>query len=325
MKPTFHHKLLNGVFGDPCLQVRILRERRSFLFDLGDIHTLSPVELNRITAVFISHTHIDHFVGFDTLLRASLRRTEPLTIYGPVGIIRNVEGKLRGYSWNLIKGYPLVATIVEFDGRYIRRAAFSADDRFMKQSFSRTVSGGILLEHPLYKVKAAVLDHGIPCLAFSLEEPFHINIDKDRLIRKKLAIGPWLAELKRKVREGNREGFLVIGEKKHPISRLLDIVRIVKGQKICFATDIAISPRNTERLIELAKDADIFYCEAYFMEKNRDLAIDRFHLTTQECGRIARLAGVKNLYPMHFSARYIGHEKELIREVKEEFGKIAVQ
>ena len=320
MKPAFHHKLLNGPFGDPCLQVKIIRERRSLLFDLGDIHALSPVALNRVTDVFISHTHIDHFMGFDMLLRAALRRTDPLTLYGPSGIIRNVEGKLKGYSWNLIQHYPVTITVAEYDGRSLRRAVFSAESRFMKQPSSRIVSDGALLEDPAFTVRATVLDHGIPCLAFSLEELFRINIDKDRLLKKNLSVGPWLSVLKRKVREGTAKGSLDVGGKRHAVKKLLDIIRIGRGQKICFATDVGISLNNTDKLIELAKNADMFYCEAYFMEKDRDLATERFHLTTRECGRIARLAGARNLYPMHFSPRYSGHEEDLIREVREEFG-----
>ncbi len=322
MKPAFHHKLLNGAFGDPCLHVRILRERRSLLFDLGDIHTLSPVSLNRISDVFISHAHIDHFIGFDLLLRASLRRTAPLTLYGPAGIIRNVEGRLRGYSWNLVGGYPLVISVLEYDGKFLRRAEFRAESRFMRQTAPHAASNGVLIEEPLFTVRAAVLDHGIPCLAFSLEEPLRINIDKDRLLKKNLSVGPWLTELRQKVREGTPAGSLVIGGKRYPVRRLLDIVRTGRGQKICYATDVGISRTNAEKLIELAEHADILYCEAYFMEKHRDLATERFHLTTRECGRIARLAGVMSLHPMHFSPRYHGYERDLIREVKEEFGRM---
>ena len=112
----------------------------------------------------------------------------------------------------------------------------------------------------------------------------------------------------------------MIGGKRYPVRKLLDIVRIGEGQKICFATDIGLSHDNSKKLIELARSADIFYCEAYFREKERDLASERFHLTTRECGRIARLAGARNLYPMHFSPRYSGQEDDLLREVSDEFG-----
>lgn len=320
MKPAFHHKLVNGRYGDPCLLIRIIRERRALLFDLGDIHVLSPAVLSRITDVFISHTHIDHFMGFDVLLRASLRRSVPLTLYGPPGITRNVEGKLRGYSWNLIREYPAEIVVVEYSGRYLRRAVFRAESSFVKQTAGRTVSDGLLLEDPALAVRAAVLDHGIPCLAFCLEEPFRINIDKDKLLRRNLTVGPWLTELKRKVREGRTSGHLIVGRKRYAVKNLLDIVRIGRGQKVCYATDIGMNRQNAEKLAALAKDADSFYCEAYFMEEDKRLAAGRYHLTTRECGRIARRAGAGKLYPIHFSPRYHGREAELIGEIEEEFG-----
>ena len=103
MKPTFHHRLVNNFFEDPCVYVRVLREKRAFLFDLGDISRLSPSDIQKISDVFVTHTHIDHFIGFDILLRALLRRESPLRIFGPANIIGCVEGKLKGYTWNLIK------------------------------------------------------------------------------------------------------------------------------------------------------------------------------------------------------------------------------
>jgi ribonuclease Z len=320
MKPVFHHKLLNGPLGDPCLLIRIIREKRALLFDLGDIHSLSPAIMNRITEVFVTHTHIDHFIGFDFLLRASLRRAEPLNIYGPPGIIRNVEGRLAGYTWNLIEHYPVSVRVFEYNGRSLAGAEFSAEKKFRKEPKRRVHTDGLLLDDPAFTVRAAVLDHGIPCLAYALEEKLRVNIDKDRLLKKGLSVGPWLTEFKNRVKTSRTGSSLTVLGKRYGMSDLLDIARIARGQKVCYATDIGMSKKNSVRLKALADSADVFYCEAYFMEKDRQLGLERFHLTARECGRIARSANVRRLLLMHFSPRYHREAEELLREAQDEFG-----
>ncbi|RLC06384.1 MAG: hypothetical protein DRH90_03480 [Deltaproteobacteria bacterium] len=75
------------------------------MFDLGDIHALSTRDILKLTDVFVTHTHMDHFAGFDRLLRIFLGREKQLHLFGPQGFIRNVEGKLGGYQWNLAKNF----------------------------------------------------------------------------------------------------------------------------------------------------------------------------------------------------------------------------
>ena len=78
MKPSFHARLLNGPFDDPGLYIRIIREGRALIFDLGFTTTLSPGDILKTSDIFISHTHIDHFIGFDNILRVSLKKELPL-------------------------------------------------------------------------------------------------------------------------------------------------------------------------------------------------------------------------------------------------------
>lgn len=74
MRHLFEPRLVNDSFGDPGLYVDFRDERRALLFDLGDIAVLPPRKLLRVSHVFVSHTHMDHLIGFDRLSRVSVGR-----------------------------------------------------------------------------------------------------------------------------------------------------------------------------------------------------------------------------------------------------------
>jgi ribonuclease Z len=264
---------------------------------------------------------MDHFIGFDTLLRGTLRRAVPLNIYGPPSILSGVQGKLKGYTWNLIEDYPTKINVFAYNGRYLTHSIFSAKNRFRKQTVSRSESDGVLHQNPLFAVRAVKLDHGIPCLAYSLEEKYHINIDKALLTSKGLSVGPWLNDFKRILREhpGDAQQIIGICDKDFKVAEISDIARITKGQKISYASDIAMTTKNIARLVTLIKDSDIFFCEAYFLEKDQERAIERSHLTAKAAGTIAKKAGVKKLELMHFSSKYRDCPDKVIAEAMREF------
>ena len=87
MAKYFDPKLINGPSGDPGLYVCRVFERRALLFDLGELTAVAPRKLLRIEHVFISHRHMDHFIGFDHLLRCLLGREKKLHVWGPSGMI----------------------------------------------------------------------------------------------------------------------------------------------------------------------------------------------------------------------------------------------
>ncbi|MEW6054652.1 MAG: MBL fold metallo-hydrolase [Nitrospirota bacterium] len=305
MKPTFIHRLVNDPFEDPLLYVRIVREKRAMLFDAGNINRLKPGDLQKITDVFVTHTHIDHFIGFDTLIRALLRRETPLRVYGPSNIADCVEGKLKGYTWNLIREYPLKIEVFSVNSDRIFLSSFLAQNCFARSDHVSTEFSGTLLKEPLLTVKAVQLDHQVPCLGFSLEEEFHININKASLNQLGLPVGPWLSELKYAIREKRPDDTVfIIAGKKYQLGELKAITKTTEGQKISYVTDISMNSENIGKVIDFVRGSDTFYCEAYFMEKDRDRAAERFHLTARLTGVIARQAGVRNLVVMHFSPKY---------------------
>ena len=190
MKPVFHHRPVNGPFEDPSVYVRVLHEKKGLLFDAGDVPGLSARELMKITDVFITHTHIDHFIGFDTIIRILLKRAAPVTFYGPEGIIKCITGKLDGYTWNLITEYPLVVNAVEIRRDIILKASFRAGEEFTCVDTGFIDYTPTVLDTPLFYVNAVILEHDVPSLGFYIKEKKHINIDKARLTGRGFSVGP---------------------------------------------------------------------------------------------------------------------------------------
>jgi len=320
MKPSFHARPVNGPFEDPCVYVRIVREKRALLFDLGYMGRLELGNLLKITDVFVTHMHMDHFAGFDTDLRGVLKRDIPLRIFGPENIIQCVEGKLNGYTWNLIKDYPLKIDVFEINEDSISHAGFYAENSFRKATHPTMIFDGIIKKEPLFKIQGVLLSHQIPVMAYSLEEEFHININKDLLTEKELPVGPWLSDLKKAIREGSSDDTIFeVDNKTLSLKDLKEVATITKGQKISYVMDMSPADENMEKIIPFVRGSDILFCEAYFLEKDRDRAEERHHLTAAIAGRIAREANVGSLEIMHFSPKYRHCADELCNEAMREF------
>jgi ribonuclease Z len=333
MTPSFSSSLVNPPFGDPGLYVEIRWARRALLFDLGDNESLGPTRLLRTSDVFISHTHMDHFIGFDRLLRIALGRGKALRLYGPPGLIENVAGKLRGYTWNLVDGYPLTLEVREFHSRQIRSALFRATDGFVCVEGPPDIHSDELpfpvMVDPMFMVWATPLNHRIPSFAYALQENFHVNVNKERLHAAGLPVGSWLKEVKQHLWDGRPDEFrftatLYFEHRKEEREFVLGELReqfltITRGQKLAYVVDARFDEENEARIVTLARGADVLYCEAPYLDQDADKARDRHHLTARQAGLLARKAGVRELVVFHFSPRYTGQADLLYQEAKEEF------
>jgi ribonuclease Z len=330
MRPIFSPELVNEPFGDPGLYVDFKFEKRALLFDLGDLTALPSKKILRISDVFVSHTHMDHFYGFDRLLRLHLGRETHIRLYGPPGFASQVGHKLAAYTWNLVDNYPsdFVLDVWEVDAEWQARGTrMRCHQRFQSEPLAaRRLHDGVLLDEPAFRVRAVFLDHGTACLGFAIEEKSHINVWKNRLAELGLAVGPWLNELKDAVtrnapddtpvrawwrdRDGEHERIFPLGKLK------AEILRLVPGEKICYVTDVAFHPENARRIAALAAGASQLFIECTFLDQDADHAERKLHLTARQAGSIAREAGAKLIIPFHFSPRYAGREDELRREIE---------
>lgn len=335
MRPDILLHLVNGPEGDPAVYANFKYERRALLFDLGDLAPLSPRSLLKVSHVFVSHAHVDHFIGFDTLLRLNLGREKVLTLFGPRGIADHVEAKVQGYSWNLVENYPtdFRIDVLEVGEAPLRAASFSCRERFARGErppLAPLSDDPVVLDEAGLRVESALLEHDIPCLAFALQEKGHINVDKVRLEALGLVVGPWVRRLKDAVRNGEPDhtpirvltsGSEGGGEAERSLGDLRDgILRITRGQRIAYVTDAAYTDENVRKIVRLAEGADLFFCEAAFSGDDRERALERRHLTARQSGQLARRASVGRLVPFHFSPRYHGRTEVLYREAEAAFG-----
>ena len=311
MKPTFHHALVNGPYDDPVLYVRLFREKRALMFDCGNITALTLSQMLKVTDLFITHTHIDHFIGFDRMLRSLLSREAPLRVYGPSGISKCIQGKLNGYTWNLIREYPIVIEVSEIAGERVTRTAYRAPNEFRPEKLGSVPFDGLVMKELAYKVSAVEVQHEIPCLSYTLEEEFHINVIKEELKEMDIPVGPWLKEMKTALRE-NRPGDTLIetAAGTRTLAELHHTVKISQGQKVSYVTDLSPTKENVEKAAELAKGSTTLYCESFFMSSERERALERNHLTSGDAAEIAIRAGVGKLIPMHYSAKYKGRDTD---------------
>ena len=329
MRPLFHPSLVNGRYGDPTVYVETLFEKRSLLFDVGEIASLAPRRIRRIDQIFVSHAHIDHFIGFDHLLRLLVGHEKSVQLFGPSGFAKRVFHKLQAYRWNLVESYPcdLVFVVSELattnsisTTQFRLRKAFEAEP-----SVSRKTVAGVLCDEPTHRVSAAILEHGTPCLAFALQEAAHVNVWKNRLLERGLPVGQWLRSLKKAVVERRTDDHLIrideagTSDRLVALASLRDLLTVTAGQKIAYVTDVADTLANRAAIVALIENADVLFIDAAFAGADAALARERAHLTTTAAGEIAREANVRRVEPFHFSPRYMGEQERMLAEVMASF------
>lgn len=323
-------RLVNDAFGDPGLFVNFRDERRALLFDLGDITTLMPGQLMRLSHVFVTHTHMDHFSGFDHLLRVLLGRKAGIVLVGGPDFVAQVEHKLRAYTWNVVHRYAIELVIeareLQPDGPTLR-ASFSSRHCFAREPLAPVPQASdIVHDEPTFRVRARFVDHDIPCLAYLLEEKARLGVNKDRLTALGLTTGAWLRELKHAILAGaagdtpirvewrDRQGDHAVTRQVSDLSRL--VLDVAPGQRIGYVTDLRYTEANVQVLTALMPGVDRLFIESVFLDEDKAHGLRKNHLTAAQAGWIARAVGARAVTPFHFSPRYQGRSEALLAEVQ---------
>ena len=269
--------------------IAIKRGSEVILFDCGEgtqrQFQKSKLSYMQISKIFITHFHGDHFLGIPGLIQTMQLndRDIPIHIYGPKGVNQLVKQLLS-------LGY--------FKPKY--------------KIISHEIEEGSNLDFNDYNIRVMRVNHGIPALAYALEEKMRPGkFDKPKALELGIPEGPLFSKLQR------GETITLKNGKKISPDKVLGPPR--KGRKIVFSGDT----RPIDNMIKFAKDADVLIHEATFDSSLPEIPLEYGHTTALQAGEIAKKANVEKLFLTHISPRYL-NDKEIENDARKAFKKAFV-
>lgn len=313
--------LVNGSAGDPVLYVDYPGRDDALLFDAGDLARLGRRRLADLQAVFLTHHHIDHFMGFDRLIRANLDSEKRVTIHGPAGTIQKVYDRIKSYELPFFPFQKVAFEVVEIEAGKLRRGLLECTRRFPEPKVEETAwNGGPIYRTPMLSVECTPVDHTVPCLAYAVVEVAGFHPDLERIAAGVLRPGGWISAVQARLQAGadlNEEIAVEGGKLKFRLGDLAEsCFQKTPGARIAFVTDTAWSDAVRTPLLALAHRAARLYCDCFYAQAQEKQAAKHRHMTTRAVGEFARVAGVEELVLMHFAERYRGRYELLADEVR---------
>lgn len=247
-------------------------DSQTILFDPGENTQrqaiLAGVNLNRLTAICISHFHGDHCLGLPGVIqRRSLDNTHNNITPPGLPIFFPLDG-------------------AEFLDRLLTCSSFY-DQSHSKPS---PVNGnGPVDKIGDLQLSTAELKHRITTFGYRLDEPDRQKLNKQALSDRGLS-GPIVGELL-------TNGFVTLDGQTTTIEQ---VSTTQAGQSMAFVMDTELC----DGAAELADGVDLLVCESTFANEQADLASKYQHLTAGQAGQLAQETNARRLVLTHFSARY---------------------
>lgn len=328
-------RLVNGSTGDPVLHIDYPGQYRAgpanskaLLFDAGDLGSIDMKRLAGLQAVFLSHHHFDHFVGFDKVIRANLDHDKTLSVFGPEGTIRRVYARIKSYEIQFFPFQKLVIEVHDLGDGVIRTAKLECARRFPEpETVERSWEGMTIYENADLSVEAVPVEHTVSCFAYALAEKPGFHPDPEKLNRGLLRPGEWVREARRLLREGARADTEM--QIQGGTFRLGTVAEQYfsesSGARVAYVTDTIWNETTRPRLIALAKGAWRLYCDSYYALAQAKQAETHKHMTATHAGELAKAAKVSRLVLMHFAPRYAGRYRLLVDEATKVFPRVTAE
>ena len=329
-KRTVEFWRVNGLVGDPAVYGFFPKTGAAVLFDLGYLDDLANKDLLKVRLALVSHTHIDHFIGFDRLLRVNIPHFRPVELVGPPGLIANVEGKLKGYLWNLVEPDQIRFTVHEVDrAGSVKSAHLVNQTGFVPEATSCEPPRPGLIDPPLppapvasiaafgdgTRFEATALDHKTPSIAYACQLPMRFSVKSDVLEKYGLAPGPWIRELQVAIGKHDLDLPFTVDGKRFRAEELGALIFDTYAPRpLGYMTDAGFTRSNIERAVQLFRGTETLVSETNYRDTEAVKAKDRMHLTTRQAALIAAAAGVARLEIFHLSNIYLDEAEAVVAE-----------
>jgi len=297
---------------DICLLVKLDNHTPHYICECGDAGLLSVKDCQNTQVIFISHTHIDHFVNFDTILRHQIGIEKKVVICGPAGIAEQVHSKIKAYTWNLIEAGSIVYEVREIINEQEINIYELEPPKWELRKIG-AISKNIIFDNERFQVNFTLLDHKIPSVAYLFKEMDTVKID---LSKSDFKGGVWVRELKTAFEQETPDNEIIIEGKSRLAKDLFHLLDIKKGNTLGVIMDHASSAENHAKIKALFSGCDKVFIESFYKLEDKTFAEANYHSYSQASGRIMRECAVKEAIPVHFSRKY---DEEDLRLLIEEF------
>jgi ribonuclease Z len=321
-------RLVNGSTGDPVLYLDYPGRDNALLFDGGDNGALSLDELGDLEAVFITHHHVDHFIGLDRIVRANLDCDKVLQVYGPDGTIRKVYDRIKSYEYSYFPFQKVVLHVHELLPGRMRSGRLECGRRFPEPDVTEADwPGPVVYENAELTVEACPAEHTVPCWSYALVEKPGCHPDPEKLAGGVLRPGRWVGEVLDRLRRGDpAETTIEIQGGTFTLGALAEqFFARSPGARLAYVTDTAWTEQSRPGLVRLARGAGRLYCDSFYGQAHAAQAAKYRHMTAAAAGELATLAKVEELVLIHFSARYQGKYDTLIAEAAAVFPRVRAE
>lgn len=304
----FIPEIKSKVNEDISILLKLDNHSHHYICECGDASELSVKDCQNAQAIFISHTHIDHFINFDTILRHQIGIEKRIVICGPEGIIQQVQSKIKGFTWNLIEKGAIIYEVREIiNEKLIRR--YEIEPPLWEIKELEPIKHGMVFQTIRFKVYFTLLDHKIPTVAYLFKEQdtLKINIEKSDFRG-----GVWVRNLKTAFEQEANDLPIVIEDKTYEAKELFHLLEVKKGHTLGIIMDHAAHESNHQKIKDLFTNCDTVLIESFYKAEDKEQAIANYHSYSTQSGNVMKACGVKEAIPVHFSRRYKDEDIQIL-------------